>query len=323
MTHAFFKGCLFLGSGSVIHAMHDVEHQLEHDGEADGFDPQDMRTMGGLKKYMPSTRMTFLLSTLAIAGIPLFAGFFSKDEILFRAFEATTANDYAWYAWIVGLITAFLTAVYMMRAYVLTFEGDERWPNAKRIKPHESPWTMTTPLWILGILSVVGGFVGLPGVIAHGEWNLIHHFLVEPHGPVAEPHVQAHVGLGTEWILVALGALIAISGVFLAWRWYGRQGLEFDATLARRFGGLYRIWTNKYFFDEAYDRFVVRPIIGGAEKGLGPFDRYVIDGLVNFIAFFTRGVSFVLRYIQTGVVQSYALAIVFGVVLVMALVMFA
>ena len=323
MTHAFFKGCLFLGSGSVIHAMHDVKHQLDQDGEAEGFDPQDMRTMGGLKKYMPSTRITFLLSTLALAGIPLFSGFFSKDEILFRAFEATTAYNYAWFAWIVGLITAFLTAVYMMRAYVLTFEGEERWPSSNRITPHESPWTMTTPLWILGILSVVGGFVGLPGVIAHGDWNRIRHFLGEATGgPVAEPHMEGHVGLGTEWALMAIGSFIAISGVFLAWRWYTRHGLDFDASLSRRFGRLYRIWENKYFVDEAYDSVFVRPIIGGAEKGLAPFDQYVIDGLVNFIAFFTRGAGFVLRYIQTGVVQTYALAIVFGTVLVMALMLF-
>ena len=323
MTHAFFKGCLFLGSGSVIHAMHGVEHQLDHEEDGENIDPQDMRTMGGLKKYMPSTRMTFLLSTLAIAGIPLFSGFFSKDEILFSAFASMSHNDSAVFAWVVGIITAFLTAIYMTRAYVLTFEGKPRWPKADMIIPRESPWTMTVPLWILGILAVVGGYVGLPAVIGHGEWNLIHHYLVaEFGGPVAALASEAHVAVATEWMLLLLGAVIALSGVFLGWRWYTKHGLEFDAILARRFGFLYRWAQGKYFVDEAYDKAIVRPIIGSAERAFAPFDQYVIDGLVNFVAFFTRGISFILRYLQSGVVQTYAMAIVLGVVLVAALMLF-
>ncbi len=282
-----------------------------------------MRTMGGLKKFMPSTRITFLLSTLAIAGIPLFSGFFSKDEILFKAFESASANSYAMFAWIVGIITAFLTAIYMIRAYVLTFEGKPRWPKADTIKPRESPWTMTLPLWVLGVLSVVGGFVGLPGVIANGDWNLIHHFLGASYGgPVAEPSSEVHVALSTEWILLVVGAAIAIAGVALGWRWYIRHGLEFDAKLGRRFGWLYRTAKGKFYVDEAYDKLIVNPLIAGAEKGLAPFDNYVIDGIVNGVAFITRGISFVLRYLQTGIVQTYAVAIVLGVVIVIALMLF-
>jgi NADH-quinone oxidoreductase subunit L len=323
MTHAFFKGCLFLGSGSVIHGMHDVQHELEHEGNGEGFDPQDMRTMGGLKKYMPSTRMTFLLSTLAIAGIPLFSGFFSKDEILFRAFEASSASNAALFAWIVGVITAFLTAIYMMRAYVLTFEGSPRWPKADRISPRESPWQMTLPLWVLGVLSVVAGFIGLPAVINHGEWNLIHHFLeTSGGGPVAELSEAGHVSVGLEWGLIIMSSIIAIVGVGLAWKWYTTQGLAFDERLSSRFGRLYHIWKHKYFVDEAYDRAIVRPLIGSAEKGFAPFDKYVVDGLVNGIAFFTRGVSFILKYVQTGLVQSYAVSIVIGVILVLTLMLF-
>ncbi|NNF04384.1 MAG: NADH-quinone oxidoreductase subunit L, partial [Rhodothermales bacterium] len=317
MTHAFFKGCLFLGSGSVIHGMHEVEHELEHDGHGHHLDPQDMRTMGGLKQFMPSTRMTYLIATLAISGIPLLAGFFSKDEILFKAFEASHGFDAAGFAWVVGLITAFLTAVYMTRSYILTFEGEPRWPHADTIKPHESPWQMTVPLWVLAGLSIVGGYIGLPGVIAHGDWNWIHHFLgAEYGGPVAEAAVEGHVSLGVEWGLIALGSLIAIVGVALAWRWFSSAGIAFDERIEARFGSLYRFWQGKYYFDEAYDKVIVRPIIDGSERGLSPFDKYVVDGLVNGVAFFWRGVSFVMRYVQTGLVQSYAAAIVLGVVLI-------
>jgi NADH-quinone oxidoreductase subunit L len=322
MTHAFFKGCLFLGSGSVIHGMHEVEHELEHDGHGHHLDPQDMRTMGGLKKFMPATRMTFLISTLAIAGIPFLSGFFSKDEILFKAF-LFGYNGYAagWIVYGVGIVTALLTAIYMTRAYVLTFEGEPRWPHADTIKPHESPWQMTVPLWVLAGLSIVGGYLGLPAVIAHGELNWIHHWLSDG-GPVAELVKPEHVSLTVEWILIGVGSLVAILGVWLSWGWYSRKGLEQDEVLAARFGGLYKLWQGKYFVDEAYDKTIVRPLIGGAHHGLAPFDKYVIDGLVNFAGFFTRGLSFTLRYLQTGLVHTYAAAIVFGVVLLIWLMLF-
>ena len=323
MTHAFFKGCLFLGSGSVIHGMHEVEHELEHDGHGHELDPQDMRTMGGLKKFMPATRMTFLISTLAIAGIPFLSGFFSKDEILFKAFEfGFDGNLVGWIVYAVGVLTALLTAIYMTRAYVLTFEGKPRWPHADTIKPHESPWTMTVPLWVLAGLSVVGGYIGLPAVIAHGDLNWIHHWLAGEHGPVAEYAASSHVSLALEWGLIAFGSFVAIVGVWLGWNWYSKKGLEQDGVLAGRFGGLYKLWQGKYFVDEAYEKTIVRPLIGGAHHGLAPFDKYVIDGLVNFAGFFTRGLSFTLRYLQTGLVHSYAAAIVFGVVLIIWLMLF-
>lgn len=356
MTHAFFKGCLFLGSGSVIHAMHHVEHELEHEGIIESphgsdvpptphdaeavkdpvysdrkpkgitFDPQDMRTMGGLKKYMPATAITYFISTLAIAGIPPLAGFFSKDEILFRAFEyGYNGNAWAYFVWILGLITAFLTAFYMMRSYMLTFQGKERWPAADRIHPHESPRTMTIPLWILAVLACVGGFLGLPAVIGHGEYNWIHHWLGAPYGgPVAEPAAVAHGAsfVLIEWLLIALGAGIAVAGVLFAMSAYRKHGLSYDAKLKRRFGALYRWWSEKYYWDELYDRTIVRPLIGVADRGFAAFDRFVIDGAVNGIGRVTSGTSRILRHIQTGVVQSYAAAIVLGVVLVVALMLF-
>ena len=355
MTHAFFKACLFLGSGSVIHAMHHVEHELEHDGHGhapdhhghhtpheeeasanpfkhplpyDGpFDPQDMRTMGGLARYMKTTNWTFLVSTLAIAGIPGLSGFFSKDEILFKAFEyGYDGHAYAWLVWVVGLLTAFMTAVYMTRCYVLTFRGKERWPQADRIHPHESPWTITIPLVVLGVLSIFGGLLGLPGVIAHGEWNWIHHWLGAPYGgPVAEPVLAPH-GEGfllIEWALLLLGAAIAIVGVLYAWRAYNRDGLLFDEKVRRVWGGLYRRASDKYNWDEFYERTIRRPLLTLLAPGMARFDQDVVDGAVNGMGGVTRAASGRLRRLQTGVVQSYAVAIVIGVALVLALVLFA
>ena len=357
LTHAFFKGCLFLGSGSVIHGMHEVEHELEHEGEVspahgleeaephgvegekdmrknplpyDGpFDPQDMRTMGGLGSYMPSTRWTYLLSTFAIAGVPLFAGFFSKDEILFKAFEyGYDGHAWAWAVWIIGVVTALLTAVYMMRSYMLTFEGTPRWPKAEEgLAPHESPATMTIPLWILAAGAVFSGFLGVPAVASEifGVESWIHHYLgAEYGGPVAEAELHAHVEPLWEWLLIALGATLAVVGVAFAWtRYSGREGPAFDGILRDKLGGLYRLWQGKYFVDEGYDRSIVRPIIGGSEKGLAPFDERVVDGAVNGLARLTNSTSGFLRYIQTGIVQNYALAITLGVVIVVGLMLLA
>ncbi len=356
MTHAFFKACLFLGSGSVIHAMHHVEHELEHahghdahragtphDDEAetnpfkhplpyDGpFDAQDMRTMGGLAKYMPATNITFLISTLAIAGIPLLSGFFSKDEILFKAFEfGYEGHGYAWLVWGVGIVTAFMTAVYMTRCYVLTFKGEERWPEADRVHPHESPWTMTVPLWVLAALAAVGGFLGLPAVLLHlfgMEHSWIHHWLTGENGsPVAEPtvHGAGHaVPVAVEWGLLLLGSVIAIVGVLYAWRSYTKGGLAFDASVRAKWGSLYRRASDKYNWDEFYQRTIRGPLLGRIAPGMARFDAGVVDGTVNGIASVTRGSSNRLRWIQSGVVQNYAIAFVLGVALVVALVLFA
>ena len=335
VTHAFFKGCLFLGSGSVIHAMHAVEHDLEEEGllsdpdddESEGiahpFDPQDMRTMGGLSRYLPATGLTYLIATLAIAGLPPLAGFFSKDEILFRVFEyGYDGHTYAWFVWGIGIVTAFLTAFYMMRSYMLTFEGRSRWPASDRIQPSESPWTMTLPLWILAALSVLGGFIGLPAVIEHGKFNWIHHWLGAPYGgPVAEPPAVEH-GAGfiwIEWALLILGATIAVAGLGFAIRAYGAHGLAFDARIARRLGGLYRLWQGKYFWDGLYDRVVVRPVLRLAKQGCAAFDARVVDGAVNGLAHLIASVSRLVRRIQTGRVQHYATIIVLGAVFVVAI----
>jgi len=324
LTHAFFKACLFLGSGSVIHAMHHVEHALHKGGHHGHLDPQDMRTMGGLGRFMPATRTTYLVATLAIAGFPLTAGFFSKDEILFKAFEyGYNGHTYAWIVWGLGVVTALLTAFYMMRSYVLTFEGAPRWPMADQVHPHESPPTMTVPLWVLAALSLVGGFVGLPSVIAHGEWNLIHHYLGASNGgPVAEPALHAHVSLALEWLLIGLGAAIALIGLYWSWSAYRRYGLAYDEMLRARLGAFYRIWAAKYYWDELYDRMVVQPLLRFARYGLAAFDQKVIDGAVNGVARLMTELGQRVRQVQTGVVQAYAVAIVLGVALVLMFMLF-
>jgi len=326
VTHAFFKGCLFLGSGSVIHGMEEVEHELDEEGhDVSDFDPQDMRTMGGLGDYMPTTRTTYLLATLAISGIPLTAGFFSKDEILFKAFEHGYAgHGYAWAVWIIGVLTAALTAFYMMRSYVLTFEGSPRWPDADRHEPHEAPTSMTVPLWTLGILSIIGGFIGLPGVVKGGDWNWIHHYLGAPYGgPVLEASHSAHVPIALEWGLIGLSSVIAVGVVLYAWRAYRAHGVQYDAVLSSRFGGLYQSWKDKYYWDDFYRDIVVETIIHRiGRKTFTAFDTKIVDGAVNGVARAAQGASGLLRYTQTGMVQNYALALVTGVVLVLALMLF-
>ena len=324
VTHAFFKACLFLGSGSVIHGMHHVEHDLRHKGYEGPFDAQDMHYMGGLKKYMPVTRWTYLIATLAIAGIPLSAGFFSKDEILFKAFEyGYDGHPYAWFVWGVGIVTALLTAFYMTRSYMLTFEGKARWPMQDQLHPHESPRSMTWPLMILAGLSIIGGFIGLPKVAKElGFSNWIHDYLVghEGHlGPVAEPEVHAHVSVMAEIGLILLGASIAVVGVIWAWRFFARYELGGDQLIQSRFGALYRWWQSSYYWDKFYDRTLVRPVIGGAQKAFAPFDQHIVDGLVNAAGRIAMAFGWLFGRLQTGVVQNYALAIVLGTVLIIAL----
>lgn len=330
VTHAFFKACLFLGSGSVIHAMEHVEHGLHDEGKDVHFDPQDMRFMGGLKKYMPATYKTFLIATIAIAGIPPLAGFFSKDEILAFTFNAGMgefAGSLYVLLWVVGIATAFLTAFYMFRLTFGTFNGPFKLPS--KIKEaegaekylHESPKTMTIPLWTLGGLSVVGGFLGVPNFLlatfTHQEEhiNLLHNWLY---------NINADYGLilshGTEWILMIVSILIAVAGVWTAWRMYGSGQTEAsDASISKRFGGLYQIWKEKYNLDELYEGLVANPLVRFSDKGLAKFDMKFVDGLVNTTGGIVRLFGSVFRYVQTGVASSYALALVIGVILVLSL----
>lgn len=292
MTHAFFKALLFLGSGSVIHAM---------GGE------QDMRQMGGLKRHMKWTYWTYLIGALAIAGVPGFSGFFSKDEILHAA-----AAHHQWVLWAVGLITAGLTAFYMFRSVFLTFFGKFRGTHEQEHHLHESPPVMTIPLAILAVGAVFAGYVGLPAVFAEHNW---WHGWLEPviaTGITAEHPEMSH---GMEWLLIGITTLVALSGIFLAWAFYGGdKGLANGRTWAERFPAVHRLLVNKFYVDEIYDFLIVRPLAALSRVFWKFVDAIVIDGAINVGAFLTELTGDVGRFTTTGNVRNYALYFFLGVV---------
>ena len=388
MTHAFFKALLFLGSGSVIHAVA---------GE------QDMRHMGGLKKYQPVTFATMMIGTLSIAGIVPLAGFFSKDEILFRAFLANKA------VWVIAVITAFMTAFYMFRLMSMTFFGNYRGPawettghgaaalaathgvkhpadphahgGAQRPDhevthgpaephdeigkddhahaqghgpwhgPHESPAAMTYPLQALAVGAIIAGFVGIPAALGGG--NTIEKFLepsftaaaasetagaeVRPGTDATEEHETSHVSAAVEIGLMAFSVLVALAGISLAYKVYVTSP-EISEQLAERWAGAHRLLLNKYYVDELYNGTIIagtmaggrtlwtfdRNVVDGAVNGTswltvisswfsGLTDRTVVDGLVNFVGWIVQEGSLLFRRFQTGLVQNYALLMLFGI----------
>jgi len=298
MTHAFFKALLFLGSGSVIHAM---------GGE------QDMTKMGGLRKHMPSTFITYVIGALAIAGVPGLAGFFSKDEILHAA-----AGSGHWVLWAVGLITAGLTAFYMFRSVYLTFFGHFRGTHEQEHHLHESPPSMTVPLWILAVGAVVAGYVGVPKLLSFGrDLNWFHHWLepviAVPQGIEAGEH---NIGTGVELMLVLITSLVAIAGIVFAWQTYGGdKGLTKGRAWAERFPLLHRLLLNKWYVDEIYDALIVRPLAMISRFFWKVVDTFVIDGAINAGAFLTELTGDVGRFSTTGNVRNYALYFFLGVIL--------
>ncbi len=331
-THAFFKACLFLSAGSVIHMMEHVERELHKEGKQVHFDAQDMRNMGGLKKKMPSTYLTFWISTLAIAGIPIFSGFFSKDEVLAYAFNAglgSYAGTIYYILWGVGIATAFLTGFYMFRLATAMFHGTFRLPGRVQGAEdagrhvHENGWKMTLPLWILGIGSAFAGFFGIPQYWletfgSHVNINALENWLSRTTATVGD-----HIPVGTEWFLMCLSAVLAIWGAVYAFRLYkDDKVLASDALWARRLGGLYRFWNRKYNIDEAYEGFIVNPVVRLSDRVLAVFDVRVIDGIVNAVGNITRFSGSVLRYLQTGVIQVYAFMLVIGVIIVLGILIF-
>src|SRR4029434_4850027 len=313
MTHAFFKACLFLGAGSVIHAMH---HE------------QDMRKMGGLKAWMPVTFITFFISVLAIAGFPPFAGFFSKDEILWLA-----ASNGHWTICFRAVCGAGLSPFYMFRQLFMTFYGACRADHHTQEHLHESPQVMTIPLIILAVGAVFAGFVGLPGVLGGSQFA---HWLE----PVIHAHEEAHASHALEWGLMAVSVSVASLGVFLAYLMYRRESLS-PAIFANLAGGsLYRLFDHKWYFDEIYqvvfvngtlliarlgslfDQYIIDGIVDGSAALTrfvswlnGLFDQYIIDGMVNLIANLTFGIGNKLRRVQTGNINSYLYGILIAVVL--------
>jgi len=297
MTHAFFKALLFLGSGSVIHAM---------GGE------QDMRKMGGLKKHMPITYWTFLIATIAISGIFPFSGFFSKDEILWKAW----ANGYQ-FIWAICWVGAGITAFYMFRLVFMTFYGECRADEETKHHLHESPASMTIPLVILAILSVVGGWVGVPAIL--GGSNRIERYIE----PVFEAAAPVLAGLpehshGEEWLFVLLSLGIAGAGIYLSWYMY-RARTELPGKMAEAVPPLYKLSLNKYYVDEIYDAAVVKPILNTSDYFLWRFfDTWIVDGLVNGMAnLFKNVLGEGLRRLQSGVVNSYAVYFLLGALLVL------
>ena len=285
MTHAFFKALLFLGAGSVIHGM---------SGE------QDVRRMGGLRARMPVTFWTFLVGTLAIAGAPGLAGFFSKDEILWHTWAAGHPVF-----WLVAVVTATLTAFYMFRLLFLTFFGAPRAAPEVAAHVHESPATMTVPLVLLAVLSIAGGWVGLPEGWLWGP--AIGRFLAPSTG---HPHLAHHGAVG-EGTLMLVATLLAAAGAALAWLFYVRRP-ELPGELAGRFRALHALLAGKYWVDELYDALVVRPYVRLSDALWRFVDQGLIDGAVNGTAAFVVVNGQLWRLVQTGNVQHYALVFVGG-----------
>jgi NADH-quinone oxidoreductase subunit L len=282
MTHAFFKALLFLGAGSVIHAM---------GGE------QDMRKMGGLGKKLKITNITFLLGCIAIAGIPPFSGFFSKDEILSAAYGKSPV----YYA--VGVFTALLTAFYMFRLYASTFLGTFRGTHDQEHHLHESPPAMTIPLIVLAILAVFAGFLGIPEVVAPNA-HILGHYLAPVLGEGASGPEVAH---GTEWGLMGVSVVLAFIGSIWAWVRFSRKPELGEPT------GFGKVLANKWYVDEFYNAIIVRPLDMLAQF-LVFFDKNVIDGIVNGVGRLVQYGSRQLRLIQSGQVGGYVLLMVVGII---------
>ena len=300
MTHAFFKALLFLGSGSVIHAL---------GGE------QDIRKMGGLKGKIRTTWWTMLVGTVAIAGFPPLAGFFSKDEILWQAYTSPRGH---WGLWLVGAVVAGMTSFYMFRMMFLTFYGQSRMTAEVEHHVHESPGSMTVPLMVLAVGSVVAGWVGIPHVLGKtlGELpNGIERFLE----PVFEHPVKLGGGLEsetTEWLLMGVSVGIALVGLLLARSFYLKNP-ALPERLMTRYRALYTTLLNKYWVDEIYDALFVRPMKIASTYLLWKFcDVILIDGAVNGAAEIVRGSGGILRRLQSGSTRSYAAWILFGAVIV-------
>jgi NADH-quinone oxidoreductase subunit L len=311
VTHAFFKALLFLGSGSVIHAMHHAYHAT-HSHE----DAQDLRNMGGLRHYLPWTAGLMWIATLAIAGIPPFSGFFSKDEILGAAFARGRAEP-IWLAyWAMGLAAALLTAFYMTRLMLYAFHGPNRTGEAERAHLHEAPWSMTGPLAVLGLLSFAGGVINVPELF--GGHAFLHRWLAPVTAAADKMRPEAALPAGVEWTLVVAAVLVAGLGIFAAVRLLRPEALV-PARLAPPERGFARVLWKKWYVDELYDAGLVRPIQWLSREVLWKtIDVRLVDGvMVNGSAAAARVFGWVGSRLQTGQVGSYALLFVGGVLLVL------
>jgi NADH-quinone oxidoreductase subunit L len=338
ITHAFFKALLFLGSGSVIHGMH---HE------------QDMRRMGGLRKYMPITFATMVIGGLAISGIPIFAGFFSKDEILWKTWSASAfslpSTTFSKLLWGIGILTALLTAVYITRMMVMTFWGEERFrqPDPEHhdpddhhgpVEPHESPWLMTVPLIVLAVLSTIGGFIGVPyalsSVFGDKDINVIEHTLepvVATAGVEHTTHPAVSLPEGSHATETATSAThathsaeeisaeraLALVSVIIAFLGIGAGWVLFKKQPLLQ---MPKVLENKYYVDEIYDAALIRPIEAVSREGFWKIlDVGVIDGLLHSIGEAVTEAGRLLRYLQAGFVRGYAAIILVGALILIGL----
>ncbi len=300
-THAFFKSLLFLAAGSVMHAL---------SGEI------NMKKMGGLRKYLPLTYPTFLIGAIAIAGVPFFSGFFSKDAILTKAFAQGQYSAFYYFIWGLGIMGAVLTAFYMFRLVFLTFHGEERLDPEVKKHIHESPKIMTIPLVVLAFFSVGAGYIGLPVVLGE-KLNFFGKFLE----PVIKEVQEVHLSIQTEWMLIAIAAVVAFLGIFIAYVFYIRSPL-IPRNLATRFPTIYKLMFNKYYVDEIYNAVFVKPTIKGSEIIYDNFDLKVIDGAVNGTATATGFAGKILSYFQSGLIKDYGLIFLLGVIIFLAYLLF-
>ncbi|MDB4951000.1 MAG: proton-translocating NADH-quinone oxidoreductase, chain [Gemmatimonadetes bacterium] len=335
MTHAFFKACLFLGSGAVIHAMHEALHHTHSD-----MDAQDVRNMGGLRRYLPVTFWTMGIATLAIAGVPPFAGFFSKDEITGAAWDGAHGqlplaaglakvgiDGTLWFGLIWGAlsIAAFMTAFYMGRMMIYTFFGQNRTGEEERKHLHEGSWTLTLPLVVLALASTFGGFLNVEREVPIVRWfdfgqgEALHRWLhpvLAGADQVAEANGIAGAAVEPSAVPIAVAILLGLGGLALAWTMLSRRALRTAAEEPAYANGVERVLYHKYYVDELYDRVVVRTV-GWLSRLQAGFDRYVVDGLVDFGGKMSEWLGVALGRFQTGQVNTYAFAILIGVTLVL------
>jgi NADH-quinone oxidoreductase subunit L len=288
-THAFFKALLFLCAGSVIHAM---------SGE------QDIRNMGGLRKKLPITFFTMLIGTIAISGIPPFSGFFSKDEILAHVFEHNKI------LWVLATITSIMTAFYMFRMLFLTFWGDFRGTKEQAHHLHESPKTMTIPLMVLAVLSVLGGLIGIPEVF-HAK-----HLLKEWLSPIIRNDAISTLSHNTEYMLMALAVALAAITIYFAYNKFVKKG-DLPEAKDENLKGVQKLVYNKYYVDETYSTIIQKPL-DGISKAFGFFiDNKVIDGIVNLFKDIIGLLSSVLRRAQAGYIEVYLFAMVISIIIIL------
>jgi NADH-quinone oxidoreductase subunit L len=287
-THAYFKALLFLASGSVIHALHDE---------------QDMRNMGGLKKHMPITYAVFIIATLSITGIPGLAGFFSKDEILWRAY---LGGDLGKFLWFLGTVAALLTAFYSWRLIYMTFHGKFRGTPEHEHHLHESPKVITVPLMFLAAGAIAAGWVGIPPLfMEHGD--KIGEFLAPVLG-----HPTGHGTHTEEFFVMGASIFVALAGLFVAYVMYIKK-TDLPRKLGSQFQAIHKLLYNKYWVDELYSQIIVKPVMKGAEKVIvGFFDKIIIEGIVNGVPALIGSFSQRIRGIQTGLISNYGVAMAIG-----------